>query len=124
MRPTNPSNRDIADEFGIPPESPGWKKKCSAMRPQSKLQAEYEQALARYEQTDEAREDRREANRIRLEKAARYNRLNAIGCGYLIGAQMTKSKRGTWASVHGSKASPIPKKACDVLGIKPGPGNY
>jgi len=110
---SNPSNYAIAAESGIVPHSPGWKKACAKARSSSKLQAEFEAGKA--------------ANLAELatggDKLAERESLEACGAAYLIGAQIIRSKRGTYAAVFGNRASPISAKACEATGRTPGPGN-
>jgi hypothetical protein len=122
-RPSMPSCREVAAELGIVPETCGWREKVGARRGESKIHAAYLEALAKWEQSEEAASTLAFEAQQRAAKEARNQKLRDAGAEYLIGVKLTKSKRGTYAGVFGRRASPISRRACEALGLVPGPGN-
>ena len=122
-KPSQPSSLEIANELGITAHVAGWKQLVAARRSESKLQADYEAAIAAFAQTEAGQADAAFAAERTADTEARNAKLTAAGCQHLIGAKITKSSRGTVAAVVGGRASALTDRECEAMGYKAGPGN-
>ncbi len=127
MRPSQPSNEQIAAEAGIAPHVAGWRDRVREARKISSLQREYEAAMVAWWTTPEGQAEHAAAEQSRARRVEIEARLVAAGCAHLVGAKIVQSKRGTFAHEHVSCGrricSTLSARECEALGRNPGPGN-
>lgn len=123
-RPSQPSNQQIAAEFGIQVGSEGWRKAVQSKRVESKLQADFEAANLAYNQSVNGQALLAMSDEQRAAKEERNQKLAAAGMSHLIGAKFETSKRGTVGLVNGGKVCALNARECEAIGRKPGPGNF
>jgi hypothetical protein len=124
IKPCQPSSAAIAAEFGIEVGAAGWKKVVAERRPESRLQIEYEAALAAWFASPEGQQEQAYTAAKRAREEAYNAKLRAAGMEHLIGAKFEKSRAGSWGVVHGNKVCALNASQCEVLGFTAGPANF